>query len=156
MRLSDAIALGRMILRPLGGTFNDGKGGGCALGMAYMAAGLDPYKELFSAMQCEPGWKWIENTLLVLPCGCTGYNKLYALSTIVHLFDIHVMHLGDWTLDQLIDWVSGALAAPEVRSKLIAQALYPDLKCGAEFEAHIARQVELYTRLVRELNIKLE
>ena len=105
MRLSDAIALGRMILRPLGGTFNDGKGGGCALGMAYMAAGLDPYKELFSAMQCEPGWKWIENTLFVLPCGCTGYNKLYALSTIVHLFDIHVMHLGDWTLDQLIDWV---------------------------------------------------
>ena len=60
------------------------------------------------------------------------------------------------TITQLIDWFSAALLAPEVKSKLTAQALYPNPKCGAEFEAHIARQSDLYTRLIGELNIKPE
>jgi tripartite-type tricarboxylate transporter receptor subunit TctC len=60
------------------------------------------------------------------------------------------------TIAQLIDWFSAALAAPEVRAKLTALALYPDRKCGAEFDAHIRRQVDLYRRLIRELNIKGE
>jgi tripartite-type tricarboxylate transporter receptor subunit TctC len=60
------------------------------------------------------------------------------------------------TVSQLIDWFSAALLAPEVRSKLTAQALYPDPKCGADFDAHIRRQSDLYTRLIRELNIKTQ
>jgi len=40
--------------------------------------------------------------------------------------------------------------------KLTAQALYPKPICGADFEAHMRRQSDLYTRLIRELNIKTE
>jgi tripartite-type tricarboxylate transporter receptor subunit TctC len=58
------------------------------------------------------------------------------------------------TVSQLIDWFGTALVAPEVKSKLTAQALYPNPKCGAAFEAHIRHQSDLYTRLIRELNIK--
>jgi tripartite-type tricarboxylate transporter receptor subunit TctC len=57
---------------------------------------------------------------------------------------------------QLIDWFSTALLAPEVKTKLTAQALYPNPKCGADFAAHIRRQSDLYARLIRELNIKTE
>jgi tripartite-type tricarboxylate transporter receptor subunit TctC len=60
------------------------------------------------------------------------------------------------TVAQLIDAFREALVAPEVRAKLTAQALYPNPKCGAEFDAHIARQADLYGRLIRELNIKTE
>jgi tripartite-type tricarboxylate transporter receptor subunit TctC len=58
------------------------------------------------------------------------------------------------TMSQLIDWFAGALAAPEVRAKLTAQALYPIAQCGADFGAHIRHQSELYARLIRELNFK--
>jgi tripartite-type tricarboxylate transporter receptor subunit TctC len=57
------------------------------------------------------------------------------------------------TIAQLIDWFRAALLAPEVKAKLVAQALYPNPKCGADFEAHMRRQSELFTRLIRELNI---
>jgi tripartite-type tricarboxylate transporter receptor subunit TctC len=60
------------------------------------------------------------------------------------------------TIAQLIDWFSAALLAPEVKSKLTTQALYPNPICGAKFEAHISRQSDLYARLIRELNIKTE
>ena len=57
---------------------------------------------------------------------------------------------------QLIDWFGAAVVAPEVKSKLTAQALYPNPRCGADFDAHLRRQSDLYTRLIRELNIKTE
>jgi tripartite-type tricarboxylate transporter receptor subunit TctC len=60
------------------------------------------------------------------------------------------------TVSQLIEWFSEALLAPQVRTKLTVQALYPNPKCGADFDAHIRRQSDLYTRLIRELNIKTE
>jgi tripartite-type tricarboxylate transporter receptor subunit TctC len=60
------------------------------------------------------------------------------------------------TVSQLIDSFAAALLAPEVKSKLAVQALYPHPKCGAEFGAHIRRQFDLYTRLIRELNIRVE
>lgn len=37
MRLAEAIRLGSLVLKPVAGTTNDGKGGGCALGMAWKA-----------------------------------------------------------------------------------------------------------------------
>jgi len=49
-----------------------------------------------------------------------------------------------------------ALVAPEVKAKLAAQALYPNPRCGADFDAHIRRQSDLFTRLIRELNIKTD
>jgi tripartite-type tricarboxylate transporter receptor subunit TctC len=60
------------------------------------------------------------------------------------------------TIAQLIDWFRAALLAPEVKAKLTVQALYPNPKCGADFDAHIVRQFDLYARLIRELNIKSE
>ncbi len=58
------------------------------------------------------------------------------------------------TVAQLIDWFSAALRAPDVKAKLVAQALYPNPTCGAEFAAYIRRQSEEYARVIRELNIK--
>jgi tripartite-type tricarboxylate transporter receptor subunit TctC len=60
------------------------------------------------------------------------------------------------TVSQLIDWFGGALAAPQVKARLTTAALYPKPRCGAEFGAHLARQHELFTRMIRELNIKTE
>jgi len=60
------------------------------------------------------------------------------------------------TVSQLIDWFRTAVLAPDVKSKLIAQALYPNPKCGADFAAHLRRQAELFTQMIRDLNIKTE
>jgi tripartite-type tricarboxylate transporter receptor subunit TctC len=60
------------------------------------------------------------------------------------------------TVAQLVDWFRAALLAPEVKAKLTAQALYPNPKCGVDFDAHLVRQFDLYARLIRELNIKSE
>jgi tripartite-type tricarboxylate transporter receptor subunit TctC len=57
-------------------------------------------------------------------------------------------------VSQLIEWFSTALLAPEVGSKLMLRALYPDPRCGADFAAHIQRQSDEYARVIRELNIK--
>jgi hypothetical protein len=105
MRLSDAIALGRTILEPVAGTFNDHHGGGCAIGMAYEAIGKD-----FLVSNVRE-WNWVHTVRGKLPCSCTRTCNCElcvqdpAISCIVHLFDVHVMGKGDWTLDQLIDWV---------------------------------------------------
>jgi tripartite-type tricarboxylate transporter receptor subunit TctC len=60
------------------------------------------------------------------------------------------------TVAQLIDWFGAALLAPQVKAKLAALALYPKPICGADFDAHMRRQSDLFTRLIRELNIKTE
>jgi len=60
------------------------------------------------------------------------------------------------TVAQLIDWFREALLAPQVKSKLIAQALYPNPKCGADFAVHLRRQADAFTQLIRDLNIKTE
>jgi tripartite-type tricarboxylate transporter receptor subunit TctC len=60
------------------------------------------------------------------------------------------------TISQLVDWFGSAVLAPQVKAKLTAQALYPNPKCGPDFDAHLRRQSELFTRLIRELNIKTE
>jgi tripartite-type tricarboxylate transporter receptor subunit TctC len=60
------------------------------------------------------------------------------------------------TIAQYIDWFRTAVLAPDVKAKLIAQALFPNPKCGADFSAHLRRQSEMFTQLIRELNIKTE
>jgi tripartite-type tricarboxylate transporter receptor subunit TctC len=49
-----------------------------------------------------------------------------------------------------------ALQAPETKRKLLAQALYPVGRCGADFAAHIRKQYTEYGRIIREANIKAE
>ena len=65
-------------------------------------------------------------------------------------------HTPKGTVSQLIDWFKTAVLAVDVKTKLIAQALYPNPKCGADFATHIRAQSELFTRLIRELNIKVQ
>jgi tripartite-type tricarboxylate transporter receptor subunit TctC len=55
---------------------------------------------------------------------------------------------------QYIEWFGQAIEAPEVKSKLVASALYPNPRCGAEFAAHIQRQVDEFTRVIAELKLK--
>jgi tripartite-type tricarboxylate transporter receptor subunit TctC len=57
---------------------------------------------------------------------------------------------------QLIDWFRAAVMAPQVKAKLVDLALYPNPKCGADFDAHIHRQYELYTQAIHDIGIKAE
>ena len=58
--------------------------------------------------------------------------------------------------EKLIDWFKAAVVAPDVKAKLVAQALYPNPKCGADFDAYLRRQAELYARLMHDLDFKVE
>jgi tripartite-type tricarboxylate transporter receptor subunit TctC len=55
---------------------------------------------------------------------------------------------------QYIEWFSQAIEAPEVKAKLVAHALYPNPRCGADFAEHIQRQVDEFTRVIAELKLK--
>ena len=57
-------------------------------------------------------------------------------------------------MSQLIDMFGEALRAPEVKEKLVVQALYPNATCGADFAAHLQHQSDEYARVIRELNLK--
>jgi tripartite-type tricarboxylate transporter receptor subunit TctC len=58
------------------------------------------------------------------------------------------------TMSQLIEMFSGALQAPEVKAKLIVQALYPNARCGTDFATHLQHQSDEYARVIRELDLK--
>ena len=53
-------------------------------------------------------------------------------------------------------WFTAALHAPDVKSKLVAQGLYPVGTCGAEFGAYLRKQYDEYGRIIRDANIKGE
>jgi tripartite-type tricarboxylate transporter receptor subunit TctC len=57
---------------------------------------------------------------------------------------------------QLAGMLKAALQAPDVKSKLVIQGLYPVGACGAEYGAHIRKQYDIYGRIIREANIKGE
>src|SRR6266576_6207500 len=110
MKLSNAIATGRVLLRAHAGIFVAGDSG-CALGMAYKASGLVAESKIvgYTMNDCFKAWPWTMQLPKTPPCGCDigDYNLGQAIT---HLFDTHVMQAGAWkveawTLDQLIDWV---------------------------------------------------
>jgi len=130
MKLSDAMATGRVLLHARAGIFVAGNSG-CALGMAYKACGLTAQDKIvgYTMNDCFDAWPWTMQLPKTPPCGCDigDYNLGQAIT---HLFDTHVMKPAEfkveaWTLDQLIDWVrsvepaedapgsDGALAATE-------------------------------------------
>jgi len=59
-------------------------------------------------------------------------------------------------LTQLQGWFTAAMQAPEVKPKLPQQGLFSSVRCGTAFGAMIKQQVEDYTRVAREANIKVE
>jgi tripartite-type tricarboxylate transporter receptor subunit TctC len=58
------------------------------------------------------------------------------------------------TMSLLIEMFSGALQAPEVKAKLVVQALYPNARCGTDFATHLQHQSDEYARVIRELDLK--
>lgn len=111
MQLWQEISLGRMLLKPVPGTTDDGEGGGCAFGMADAAAGNRLTAE-------RHPWAVKNHNFTTLPCDCKSVHVIGAAmfeilraehtnyaSAIVHIFNYHVCTVKDWTMDQLIDFV---------------------------------------------------
>jgi hypothetical protein len=116
MRLSDAIALGRTMIKATPGRVWHSDDTGCAWGMALKAAGLlekyydhPPVIGTLSVDIPLP-WQWVKKSLCA-PCPCKYASSVAGV--IVHLFDWHVFEKKDWTLDQLIDWVRSVEPAEE-------------------------------------------
>jgi len=60
------------------------------------------------------------------------------------------------TISQLAGWFSSAVQATETKPKLIAQGHFPVAICGTDFAAHLRKQYDDYSRVIREANIKAE
>jgi tripartite-type tricarboxylate transporter receptor subunit TctC len=60
------------------------------------------------------------------------------------------------TVSQLAGWFTAAMQAPEVKAKLVAQALYPVGMCGADFGVFIRKQYDEYGRIIGDANLKAE
>lgn len=105
MRLSDAIALGRTLIKSQPGTVWDERdASGCAWGMAFAATGNHYCDNIGLKLL---GWHWSRMKTVCMSCSCFQPDTtfLYVDNAIAHLFDKHVYEKCDWTLDQLIDWV---------------------------------------------------
>jgi|ERR1700683_4408 len=129
MYFYEAIALGRMILKPKFGYFNDRQGNGCALGMAEVALGYS----LIQRELLDATYPWLRKTAVPLPCQCDsrrgfGSSRLSADIVVAHIFDYHVVLVAvdpKWTMEELIDWVKQidptiALDSPQKEIKLTA------------------------------------
>jgi len=60
------------------------------------------------------------------------------------------------TVTLLASWFSAAMQVPEVKSKLVAQNLYPAGLCGAPFRALLQKQYKEYGHIIREAGIKAD
>src|SRR5262249_23844471 len=49
-----------------------------------------------------------------------------------------------------------ALQAPEIKTKLLSQGLYPDNTCGSAFAARLKDEFEYYGRVIREAKIGVQ
>jgi tripartite-type tricarboxylate transporter receptor subunit TctC len=60
------------------------------------------------------------------------------------------------TLAQYAGWFTAALAAPDIKAKLVGQGLYPIGSCGADFAAAFRKENDEIGRVIREADIKAE
>jgi len=60
------------------------------------------------------------------------------------------------TVAQLSAWFTAATQTPEMKPKLAMQGLFPTVRCGKDFAAYLRKQVDEYSRVIREANIKAE
>jgi hypothetical protein len=103
MELSEAILLGRTLLKPLRGELGKPGGPGCALAMALEAVGRPrDYDDVVQE------WPWTETRCPALPCGCWRgrFFQYKILDAICHLFDDHIFRRRDWTFHRLVEWIS--------------------------------------------------
>jgi tripartite-type tricarboxylate transporter receptor subunit TctC len=59
-------------------------------------------------------------------------------------------------ISQLAAWLTSAVEAPEIKSKLALQGLLPSDMCGVDFAVKLREQYNDYGRVIREANIKAE
>lgn len=123
MRLSEAIRLGSLTIKPIPYKISDGNGGGCALGMAQVAIGT-------SLLRNE--WPWMTERFINVPCSCVSYKQHDYIDKVsffpiringdivVHLFNEHVMEIGDWTLDKLCEWIA-SVEPKEAESEAVSE-----------------------------------
>lgn len=126
MKLSEAIMLGSSLIRSVPFIRDDGFGGGCAMGMAEVAAGMFSFK-------LETKYPWMQTQICLVPCGHdigAKYNRIPGYKTphtptfiIAHLFNEHVHGDRSWTLEQLVDWVRSVEPdeEPEATTETIAE-----------------------------------
>jgi hypothetical protein len=109
MLLSEAIEIGRLILKPEADIlFNKERNSGCALGMALAGVALEP---VASSPPLRALWPWLAS-VCVYPCSCKKRDG-EIVGIIAHLFDFHVMgglvqgpqDLPFRTLDGLLYWI---------------------------------------------------
>ena len=60
------------------------------------------------------------------------------------------------SIKQLSGWFTDAMKSAEVKPKLAQQGLFTTIRCGAEFGTYLQKQVESYSRVIREANIKTQ
>lgn len=130
MRLSEAIATGRVLVLPSSGSewFQDGSG--CARGMALEAVGkrLEVTRGQENWKRFLAEWPWTAELHTKKPCDCIfpfsfgSASEATVCGWIVHLFDLHVANTEDWTLDQLIDWVRSVEPAEPAPAESEAKA----------------------------------
>jgi tripartite-type tricarboxylate transporter receptor subunit TctC len=60
------------------------------------------------------------------------------------------------TITQYAGWFTAALQAPEVKTKLVDQGLYPVGACGADFAAAVRKENDDFGRVIRDADIKVE
>jgi tripartite-type tricarboxylate transporter receptor subunit TctC len=58
------------------------------------------------------------------------------------------------TISQLARWFTAALQAPEIRTKLSDQGMFPAGICGEDFAAFVRKQYDAYGHAIREAGIK--
>jgi tripartite-type tricarboxylate transporter receptor subunit TctC len=59
-------------------------------------------------------------------------------------------------VSQLAEWFTAALKTPEIKQKLVAQALFPVGVCTTDFGSYLRTKYDEYRRAIREANIKAE
>jgi hypothetical protein len=82
-------------------------------------------------------------------------RKLIALGAVT-LTSLAVPAPAHPALSQAARTIRVIISVPPGGSIDLLVRILADYKCGADFDAHIARQFDLYARLIRELNIKTE
>jgi tripartite-type tricarboxylate transporter receptor subunit TctC len=60
------------------------------------------------------------------------------------------------TVSRLGHWLTAAMQAPEMKTKLAGQSLNPVGACGADFTAFLRRQYDDYSRVIRAANMKVD
>lgn len=155
LELSEAIALGRTLCKPVAGTEDDLKGGGCSLGMAARAVGSRVYSShvlgIITFTISREDFPVLAEPLHAQPCRCVklpiGSGLQFQMNpmdcvgvAVTHLFDIHVCHFHDWTLDQLIDWVRSV--ENEIKARKAVPA--PNMELQKHYEGDLIETTQVF------------